>query len=374
MMDFILIDSDNKILKVYDELKNSLYISIDTESDGLYAYDIKLCLLQIESNGKLYIIDPLAVDISILKDIFENPEIEKIFHSAYSDISIIKKKEDITFKNIFDIMIASKYIYKKAVSLKNLVKIYFNVDLDKKFQKINWSKRPFNTEILEYAAKDVYYLKKLRDILKDELIKKQVYDEFIYSCELSGKVEARRNIFSIDRYINIANAYHLEDMEKLIFLEMVKKREEIARTLNLPPFKIITNELMIYIAKHYDEIINAREIKLYNKCIVKNIEWIRKIIEKVFSSELDYLSSTRKTASSTNYEIKLKMLKKWRKQISQKANLPCELVIDIKFLKEIAKLEILDKDILKSIGVDEKRIETYGSNLIEYFNSLRKIQ
>ena len=47
----------------------------------------------------------------------------------------------------------------------------FQLSLDKKYQKKDWSKRPLPKEMIEYAARDVIYLLPLAKILIQKLKK-----------------------------------------------------------------------------------------------------------------------------------------------------------------------------------------------------------
>lgn len=369
-MNYEFIDKNEEFKNVLDYLKNQSYIAVDTESNNLFSYRQKLCLVQIESNSKIFIIDSLKIDVSGLKDIFENKNTEKIFHSAYSDISIIKRTVKTDFVNIFDIMLATKYVFSKAVSLMDLVSKYFNVKLDKKYQKINWEKRPLNPKAVEYAAYDVFYLKKLRDILFEELEKKGLYEEFKNKCEEINNVAVKKDSFRINKYIEMAHTYHLKDMEFEIFINLVFKREEIAREKNLPPFRIINNNLLKEISKNYNKFLEIDTIAIYNPFIVKNIEWIKDTIKNTLSGKLKYYSRKEKNTDS-NYincvSINIKLLKEWRKKISEERKLPVELIMDNKLLKKIAKISELNTKILEEIGVDKKTIELYGKSLIDFF-------
>jgi ribonuclease D len=285
-MNYTLIESNQKLNEIIQDF-NSDYISIDTESNGLYVYYEKLCLVQIEFNGNIFIIDPFKADISILEKIFENPDIEKIFHSAYSDISTLKKVKEFKFKNIFDIMIATKYIFKKPVSLSNLVKKYFNIELDKRYQKLNWGKRPLSDDSLRYASMDVIYLKRLRDIFFKNLIDADCYEEFKYTCNKLSNVLPKVTRFNRDKYVSMAKRYNLQEFGYYVFIKLVEERENIAKHRNIPPFRVITNELLIEIAKNYDEILNAKDLSLYNRCIVRNIDWIKNTIRNVIRTEVN---------------------------------------------------------------------------------------
>lgn len=76
-------------------LANEKRIAIDTESNSLFAYRERVCLLQISTSDQDWLVDPLAVpDLKPLAPIMANPEIEKVFHAAEYDILCLKRDYD----------------------------------------------------------------------------------------------------------------------------------------------------------------------------------------------------------------------------------------------------------------------------------------
>ena len=59
----------------------------------------------------------------------------------------------------------------KAFGLAALLDQFFDVKLDKKHQRADWSLRPLTRGMLDYAAQDTRYLLDLRDQLKAKLEK-----------------------------------------------------------------------------------------------------------------------------------------------------------------------------------------------------------
>ena len=58
-------------------------VAVDTESNSLHAYHEQVCLIQFSTPETDYLVDPLALDdLTVLGEVFANPEIEKIFHAA----------------------------------------------------------------------------------------------------------------------------------------------------------------------------------------------------------------------------------------------------------------------------------------------------
>lgn len=351
--------SDSKTLSaLVRRLKNSNYISLDTESDGLYYYEEKLCLIQIETCGEVYIIDSLNTNITPLKDIFSDKRIEKIFHSAVSDISIIKKTLDVDFYNIFDVMIASKYLFNRGYSLKDLIEKYTGVKISKKYQKFNWSKRPLDKKYLEYAAADVFYLKKIRDQMYVELNRKGVYNQFVNYCQKITTVHAKKKAFNYDRYYSIAKNYGLNHYHTLLFIKLAQEREKIAAKLNIPPFRIINNEDMINIVK------NGLKLSISEKLM-----WIYEVIKNFNPQSLKFEKKHYNNLSSVFFfKDRINILKEWRKKISQEYKISCELLLSKHEMSCLSRYSNIDRLILRNCGIDEERITKYGDSLISFYN------
>ena len=49
-----------------DELMRSSIVAVDTESNSLFAYHERVCLVQISTQKTDYLVDPLVVDINAL--------------------------------------------------------------------------------------------------------------------------------------------------------------------------------------------------------------------------------------------------------------------------------------------------------------------
>lgn len=174
-----------------DDLPNNLEIcgdiAIDTETMGLNLLRDRLCLLQIsDSNGEVYIVNFAGnYEAPNLKALLLDKGKTKIFHFARFDLSAIKHYLKIDLENIFCTKIASKLArtYTDSHSLKELCRELIGVSISKQQQASYWGREELSKEQLEYAAKDVLYLHKIRNILESMLIKenrlrvaKEVFD------------------------------------------------------------------------------------------------------------------------------------------------------------------------------------------------------
>ena len=99
MSEFTWVATPNSLDKLIQHLYTQKTIAVDTESDSLYSYFEKVCLIQFSTASGDYILDPLTVDISPLASIFASERIEKIFHAAEYDILSLKRDYGFQFND-----------------------------------------------------------------------------------------------------------------------------------------------------------------------------------------------------------------------------------------------------------------------------------
>ncbi|MCE9501294.1 MAG: ribonuclease D [Leptospira sp.] len=176
-------DLDEEFLSEY--LKDDR-LSVDCEMMGLNPRRDRLCLVQImDSQNRACIIQifPDQKTAPNLKALFERPDIMKIFHYARMDAGFLKARLGISVKNIFCTKIGSKFArtYTDKHGLKDLIKEFFDVLIDKRNQSSDWGKKILSRNQIEYACEDVRYLISLQQILTEILIRENRY-ELAKSC------------------------------------------------------------------------------------------------------------------------------------------------------------------------------------------------
>jgi len=171
------VDSPRALHALCELLGAQTSVAVDTESDSLYSYFEKLCLVQFSTREADYIVDPLALSLAPLASFFADARIEKVFHAAEYDILCLKREYHFTFANIFDTMVAARILGWKQVGLGAILHERFGVTLNKKMQRADWGRRPLTTEQLAYAREDTHYLLALRDLQKAELEQRGHWEE-----------------------------------------------------------------------------------------------------------------------------------------------------------------------------------------------------
>jgi ribonuclease D len=225
-------------------------VAVDTEANSFYAYYERVCLVQLTFDGTDYVVDPLALsDLSALGPIFADPAIEKVFHAAEYDLIGLKRDYSFEFASLFDTMVASRIVGWPAIGLASVLEEQFGVQLDKRWQRADWGRRPLPLEQLDYARLDTHYLLPLRDLLLAELRRlgreKEAREEF---ARLARAAPVPHE-FDPEGFWHVKGARDLSPSDAAVLRELYLYRDEQARHRNRPPFKVFSDTAMVRVSQ-----------------------------------------------------------------------------------------------------------------------------
>ena len=153
-------------------------VAIDSETMGLKPHRDRLCLIQLSSgdgNAHLVQFERCNYTAPNLVKLLEDPDITKVFHYARFDVAIIKKYLRAQTNSIYCTKIASKLVrtYTDKHGLKDLCKELLDLDLSKQQQSSDWGAKNLTEEQKKYAASDVLYLHRIKEILDQRLLREE---------------------------------------------------------------------------------------------------------------------------------------------------------------------------------------------------------
>jgi ribonuclease D len=246
----ILIDKPEEFQAAITDLGSEKILAVDTEANSLFAYQEQVCLIQISTPKVDYILDTLALDdLSVLGEIFLDPAIEKIFHASEYDILMMHEEFNFEFHNLFDTMVAAQILGKKKLGLDALLEEYIGIQVDKKYQRSNWGKRPLPEEMLKYAQVDTHFLFKIRDHLDQELQEKRyrqiAQEDFNRACQVHKQTRENK----IAPCWRIRGSKKLSPQKAAVLQELCKYRDEAARKMNQPAFKVLGAKSLLVLAE-----------------------------------------------------------------------------------------------------------------------------
>jgi len=243
-----LIDDQAALPSVAAELSRESRLSLDSEADSFHHYEERVCLLQIATPDQTLLFDLLRLDhLEPLLPIFADPAIEKVLHGADYDVRILGRDYRVKFSHLFDTMIAGQLLGLDAFGLGALVQRYFNITLNKRFQKADWTLRPLPPEMISYAAQDTAYLLPLRDLLADTLEEKGRLTWLREECERLVTLEAGER--PAPSCFAVKGAGRLTPPQLAVLQALLELRDELARAADRAPFRIISPDALLELAQ-----------------------------------------------------------------------------------------------------------------------------
>ena len=157
-----------------DNLDLGSVVAIDCETMGLKPYRDRLCVVQLsggDGNAHLVQIAKGQTSAPNLCKLLENPEVLKLFHFGRFDIAAMYHTFGALTAPVYCTKIASKLVrtYTDRHGLKNLLQELLDVDISKQQQSSDWGADKLSDAQVSYAASDVLYLHRLRDVLNERL-------------------------------------------------------------------------------------------------------------------------------------------------------------------------------------------------------------
>jgi ribonuclease D len=162
----------------------STRIGLDTEFMRIDTFLPKLALVQVEIDGRIGLLDPLAdLDLAPLAALLGDAARPCVMHSASEDLEALATRH-CALSHLFDTQIAAAFSGLGAgLGYQKLVGTLLGVDLPKAETRSDWLRRPLSAQQLEYAAQDVVHLPALHAELSSRLQTRGYLAWFAQDCE-----------------------------------------------------------------------------------------------------------------------------------------------------------------------------------------------
>lgn len=369
--DYRVIDTSDALHEFVRQAGNSRMVAVDLEADSMYHYKEKVCLIQMCADGHTVVIDPLHLtDLSPLKPIFADTTTCKVFHGADYDIRSLHRDFGICIANLFDTQLASVYLGYKETGLEAVVADRFGIELNKKYQKKDWSRRPLPEDMMAYAASDVVYLIPLAIILMRELKKQARYTWVEEECALLSKVRAPENN-QAPLFLKFKGAGRLTPRQLAVLEELLQVRDSLARQKDRPWFKIIGNAALLKIASTSPlslqglrkcAVLSDRQLDMYAQPLLEAI----KKAYKLQRAQLPKYPKQKSLRLSPRVPARVKVLRAWRDETAQRLALDPALLFNKALIRDIAVKKPRTMDELLAVpGIHQWQANFFGGQLID---------
>jgi len=332
------IETTAKYKGLYDNKFKSKWGSQTTNpnKEGLDPYLSKIVMLQIGDLERQYIIDVRVNDITVLKPILEDKNIQLVGHNIKFEYKHLLNY-NIKINNVYDTMIVDQILFNGlsnyTFSLNDLNKRYLNIKVDKTIREefYNIGDKEFSTAQIKYGAEDIINPLKIKYYQEKDAIKKDVINcislEMLFIPTI-GDIEYKGMYFNQQQWLKTYDA------NKLVF----DQRQ---------------SELDNYVLfKHSDSKFIERQLDLFSTELKCNIKWTssKQVIE--FFKYLNICpQKVSKTTKKLSYTVKADIVR-------------AHLVnIENKEYKEFAIKYLKFKE-------SEQAVTTFGTKFFKYINPI----
>ncbi|MHC4847202.1 MAG: ribonuclease D [Planctomycetota bacterium] len=245
-----LIDTPAALEKALAVLAPHSIIACDTESDSFFAYNPRICLVQISVPGSDYLVDPLGdLDMAPLGELLGDPNRIVIFHAAENDVIQLQHEFNWRMPGLFDTQVACFILGLPPYSLAGVLEERFGVKLDKSQQRSDWAQRPLSDKQVAYAAEDTHYLIELHEELARRIEEAGRGEEVAHECARIALREWTPEPFDVEAFRRIKGAKELDAWGLRILRGLYLMRHEEAEERNRPAYRIAPDALLVHIAR-----------------------------------------------------------------------------------------------------------------------------
>jgi ribonuclease D len=363
--DPIWVDQALMLENMMAHLMREPIVAVDTESNSLYVYQEQVCLIQISTSTRDYLVDSLTLtDLSCLNALFSSTKIEKVFHAADYDLVCLKRDFGFEFANLFDTMIAGRTLGMDSVGLAAMLQSAFGVQVDKHYQRANWGQRPLSAEMLAYARRDSHYLIPLRDKLVQELIKMDRLALVMEDCAYLAKNSSPMQNHTADMW-RIRGINQLKPKQLAALKSLYEFREMIAKTNNKPPFKIMSNQALLEVAQTLPRYFP--ELELLPSLSKNQVQrYGRGLLQAVKSS-----ARVNVTVPANHYHFKevlqarKEKLGEWRKDAGLHLGVPSDVILSKEIMNQIAEVNPQTVEAMRAVMADTPiRFNQFGEEIL----------
>lgn len=249
-----LIDTPEALTEACNHLASCRRFGFDTEFVGENSYHPHLCLVQVATPDKLYLIDPLALpDLGPFWNVVIDPASEVVVHAGREEVRLCHLWSGATPGNLFDLQIAAGLVgYAYPLGHGPLVGQVLGRSLSKGETLTEWQTRPLTRAQIRYAFDDVRFLLPMWERLQNDLVRRHRQDwareEFARLRTLATPEEPGLAPGS-DRWRKLRGAGTLDRRRLAILRELYNWRDQLAAKSNRPARTVIRDDLLVEIAR-----------------------------------------------------------------------------------------------------------------------------
>ncbi len=347
-------------------------IALDTEASSFHRFHERIGLIQLSDRTETWILDPLALnEVDALGPVLASERSEIVIHDADFDLRLLKRMYGFRVRHIFDTLIAAELVNEPELGLASLMKKHFGIQLDKRFQKADWCKRPLSKEMLAYAAMDTCNLIALRDVLAAKLNAKGRWDWAQEEFALLTEVPFDAKEDHTPGFLKMKGAKALRPRELAVLKELHAWRTGVASGLDRAAFMVLGNDVLLTLSKEpVNTIAELAQVKgVGPSAIEKYGHAILEAVQRGMATPKELwprLERPKRFPRDPQLEERVKRMKAARDRMALDQDLRPGIVAANQLLLDIARAKPADLEALSAVhGLRRYQVREFGPGLLE---------
>ncbi len=245
------VDAPEQVADLCRRARRAGRVAVDTEADSFHSYFHKLCLVQLSFDDVHALLDPLALGsegLAPMSELLAANDTTVLMHGADYDVRVLDRDLGARIRGLRDTQLAAQLLGEPQTGLAALLAKELGVEVDKKYQRADWGRRPLGPELRAYAAGDTAHLEELPARLEarlDELGRVAWWLEECRALEQVRYEAPEPNPLAFER---VKGARKLKGAARDRMAALFAWRDAAAAAEDRPPFHILSNEGMLTLA------------------------------------------------------------------------------------------------------------------------------
>lgn len=357
--------------------------AVDVEADSMHHFDSRLCFVQVQVAGRIYLVDMLAADLGAaalagaLGAAFADHQKRKVLHAAAGDLQFLREC-GMRLRGLFDTHRAATLLGRPKVGLADLVLEVCGVALNKVHQQADFSRRPLPAELRDYIAADVRYLAAVAHRLWAECSEADILEEVRLDCDrLSAEAEVRPDLAQ-DYSFRLPRA-DTTALQRAAARQLASRlhalRLEWARAADVPMGRMLSNAAIVAVATSAPR--TAREL---GRCEGVRASFVRqhgdevlRLVQEVASArDNGHIQPDEDAPRDPSRARRENALLAWRKEAAARRRVTPSVVLSNALVGDLARSPPESVEALAALPfLGAKRVELYGRELLSLLRPLQ---
>jgi ribonuclease D len=350
------------------------WVALDSEANSMFVYRERVCLIQLNVAGALWIVDPLALTegaspeqrrdrLAALAAPLADPRVRIWMHGGGNDVVGLEREFGLRMTHVFDTQQAASFLGWPKTGYAAVVEAICEVRLAKEHTQYDWGQRPIDAGALRYALEDVIHLPTIGAELRERIAAADLEEELELANHAVTQTSAVEPGFDPARMWRLKGATELRADRLPVLTAVYAWRDAKGQELDYPPGRLIANEPLVHLAAHAPRDREAlRKTRLRGAFIREYGDELLAVIERALAEPPEVPARVdRRKRPPQDVAARDKALRNWRREEAERRGVPAHVVLPPRALDWLATHGYARVAECPELG--RKRLDRYGDAL-----------